>query len=367
MNKNNKIKTKTITYKDLTGQKFGHLTVLKLDNIKNRTRYWLCECDCELHNKKIVKERYLTNGDTQSCGCIRGKNTIPFMISGATLANENKKLYGVWKNIMHRCHNKNNNKYHEYGAKGISVCEEWKDYDTFYYWSMQNGYKEGLALIRKNINGNYEPLNCVWDLKVNYRKIQHQYDNEVTQDKINIIENKIINMNNYVRINEHDIKIVEYNNQRVLSSSEIAKAHNLENRNVKENFNNNKKYLIENEDYFILTKVDYELTYNEKLPKYYNAIKEIILFTEQGYLMIARTFTGDLAWRVQRELVTNYFKMKELKENVNTKDIPEVKSIASIDILETIVNTFKEQQTKITDLENKYIKLENKLQKIVKQ
>ena len=72
------------------------------------------------------------------------------------------KLYSVWNEMRNRCQNQNDRSYHRYGAKGISVCEEWQDFRNFYPWAINNGYKEGLTLDRINPLGNYEPQNCRW-------------------------------------------------------------------------------------------------------------------------------------------------------------------------------------------------------------
>ena len=69
--------------------------------------------------------------------------------------------------MKQRCSNPNHKSYHNYGGRGIIVCDEWKNnYQAFYDWSMNNGYKEGLSIDRINNNGNYEPSNCRWTDKI---------------------------------------------------------------------------------------------------------------------------------------------------------------------------------------------------------
>lgn len=69
--------------------------------------------------------------------------------------------------MKQRCFNPNNHKYKDYGARGITVCDEWMDYHIFKKWSFENGFEEHLSLDRIDTNGNYEPSNCRW---VDYKK-----------------------------------------------------------------------------------------------------------------------------------------------------------------------------------------------------
>lgn len=74
----------------------------------------------------------------------------------------NSRLYSIWKTMIHRCENPKRVKYKDYGGRGIAVCSEWHDPNTFMDWAENNGYKDGLQLDRINNNGNYEPSNCRW-------------------------------------------------------------------------------------------------------------------------------------------------------------------------------------------------------------
>lgn len=78
------------------------------------------------------------------------------------------RLYGIWTGIKTRCFNPNDKKYHVYGGRGISLCDEWKsDFKSFAKWSLENGYEENLSIDRIDSNKNYEPSNCRWtDMKV---------------------------------------------------------------------------------------------------------------------------------------------------------------------------------------------------------
>lgn len=75
----------------------------------------------------------------------------------------NTHLYDIWSNMKQRCYNTRCREYKYYGARGIQVCDEWRnDFMSFYSWAMDNGYKEGLSIDRIDSDANYEPGNCHW-------------------------------------------------------------------------------------------------------------------------------------------------------------------------------------------------------------
>lgn len=143
------------------GDKFGKLTIKCLhEDGKWDTRTWLCICECG--NETIVKERLLKDGHRKSCGCLRGKHMI-------THGETKTRLFKIWSAMNERCERKAHVHYKDYGGRGITVCDEWKEFISFRDWSLKNGYAENLSLDRKDVDGNYEPSNCRWVTM----KVQH--------------------------------------------------------------------------------------------------------------------------------------------------------------------------------------------------
>ena len=146
-------------FTDLTGKKFGRLTVIKrVENDKSGFSQWLCKCDCG--NEKIVRATSLLKGEIVSCRCYQREAIAKSTIKHRMI---HTPLYNIWLNMKNRCNNPNNKSYKHYGGRGIKVCDEWQnDYMSFYTWCMAHGYKKGLSLDRINNDGNYEPTNCRW-------------------------------------------------------------------------------------------------------------------------------------------------------------------------------------------------------------
>ena len=148
--------------KNLIGQRFGKLLVVeRAGSNKKSNAEWLCLCDCG--NEKIVLGTRLRKGITKSCGCLIktcGSGIVKKGIN-STHGLSGTRIYGVWASMKARCFRKTEPAYKYYGARGIIVCDEWKnDFMNFYNWAMSNGYKDNLTIDRIDVNGNYEPNNC---------------------------------------------------------------------------------------------------------------------------------------------------------------------------------------------------------------
>lgn len=73
------------------------------------------------------------------------------------------RLYSIWKYMRGRCNNPNNTSFHNYGGRGIKVCEDWNtNFSSFKKWALANDYSDNLSIDRINPDGNYEPDNCRW-------------------------------------------------------------------------------------------------------------------------------------------------------------------------------------------------------------
>lgn len=163
-------------------------------------------------------------------------------------------------------------------------------------------------------------------------------------------------MKNTMIILNEEIEIKEYDGKRVITAYDIAKLHERDVKRINELFKNNRNRFIENEDYFIANKNLMNWSFKTSSENISSNLKELILFTELGYLLLTKVMNDDRSWGVQRILTKSYFKMQELKNAIETGEI-EIKKVNSeiqsnnnqleqLKSIENIITAYKNAESK---------------------
>ena len=146
-----------VKLRDLTGKRFGRWTALDVAIAHDVRTYvrWRCVCDCG--TTKYVAGVSLVNGDSRSCGCMRGEQ---IKARRTTHGLSRSVEYSVWRNMHARCHDPKNKAYANYGGRGIRVCDRWGSFEAFL--SDMGERPDGMTLERSDNELNYSMENCRW-------------------------------------------------------------------------------------------------------------------------------------------------------------------------------------------------------------
>lgn len=147
---------KAITIEEMQSKEWGRLTVVGFADKIGKDKSLNVRCSCGKEFVALIGN--VRSGHTKSCGCL---NVESIRNRSITHGKSRTPLYAIYNTMMARCYNKNNEKYSNYGGRGIDVCKEWRDdFDIFYYFSVEKGWNCWLQLDRIDNDKGYSPENC---------------------------------------------------------------------------------------------------------------------------------------------------------------------------------------------------------------
>lgn len=145
---------------NLLHRKYGRLTAIGIAGCKNGKANWLWRCDCGAY--KIIRGVSVTSGDSRSCGCLQRELTIERQLRHGEAVGDGTPTYRSWFSMKQRCYNPANIGYHNYGGRGIAVCERWLHSFENFYADMGQRPSLDYSIERMNNNKGYSPDNCKW-------------------------------------------------------------------------------------------------------------------------------------------------------------------------------------------------------------
>lgn len=189
---------------DETGNVYGRLTVLECaESDKRSKKLWSCICECGANS--IVSGSNLRNGHTKSCGCLSVELSDKRL---TTHGMTGTRIYEIWSRMIGRCLNTNNQDFHNYGGRGITICPEWVVSFEQFYADMGN-CPEGFSLDRKDNENGYFKDNCRWATKA-----------EQAQNRRSSTMNEVA------------VKVIRYLHGQGRSINDLAKAYNSNYANI---------------------------------------------------------------------------------------------------------------------------------------